>query len=192
MGICTAARDQAGARGQMAAHHRADAEGHSLYGTGGIMVSLLFGMMLNVPIRAAEVSRCDAADPGRAAALVVVLHFAMTADVVLFSSLYMIAFVAALRRVPLFPRLLLAIWLGDLAMQLATAQIVACDEPSDRSRDGVADLCCSGNVKKVLISMALTGSLPTALDARERHLLRSHCRFSVLTVFLNLRYPQET
>ena len=53
-----------------------------------------------------------------------VLHFAMTFDVVLFGSLYMIAFVAALRRVPLFPRLLLAIWLGDLAMQLVTAQLV--------------------------------------------------------------------
>ena len=36
-----------------------------------------------------------------------------------------VAFVAAMRRVPLFPRLLVAIWMTDLAMQLLTAQMVA-------------------------------------------------------------------
>jgi hypothetical protein len=79
----------------------------------------------------------------------------MTFDVVLFGCLYMIAFVAALRRVPLFPRLLVAIWLADLAMQLFTASLVS-------NAGGVPPLVASalhsmleGNVKKVLISMAL-------------------------------------
>ena len=52
----------------------------------------------------------------------------MTLDVVLLSSLYTIAFVAALRRVPLFPRLLAAIWLIDIVMQLGIANVVAGSE----------------------------------------------------------------
>jgi len=83
------------------------------------------------------------------------LHFAMTFDAVLFSSLYMIAFVAALRRAPLFPRLLLAIWVCDLAMQLTTAHLVMA---TGSVPAGVADALqtiLSGNIKKVLISMAL-------------------------------------
>jgi hypothetical protein len=83
------------------------------------------------------------------------LHFAMTFDVVLFGSLYMIAFVAALRGVPLFPRLLAAIWLCDLAMQLATAEMVT---RAGGLPAGVADALhtlLDGNVKKTLISVAL-------------------------------------
>ena len=53
------------------------------------------------------------------------LHLVMTLDAVLLSSLYAIAFVAALRRVPVFPRMLAAIWMIDLAMQLLTAQLAA-------------------------------------------------------------------
>jgi hypothetical protein len=67
----------------------------------------------------------------------------------------MIAFVAALRRVPLFPRLLLAIWLGDLAMQLFTAELVA--RGGDLPQDVAVALqnLLTGNTKKTLISMAL-------------------------------------
>ena len=75
-------------------------------------------------------------------------------DVVVFTSLYMIAFVAALRRVPLFPRLLFAIWLGDLAMQLVTAQMVTTTHLPSASAAALQTLLM-GNVKKVLISMAL-------------------------------------
>ena len=74
---------------------------------------------------------------------------------VLFGSLYMVAFVAALRRVPLFPRLLVAIWIGDLAMQLVTAQDGhRCERASAGGCEALHDLL-EGNVKKVLISMAL-------------------------------------
>jgi hypothetical protein len=134
---------------------REQAERHHLYGSNGIMVSLLVGIMLNVPVRAAEylaaMPPIGAAAPGWLQAL----HFAMTFDAVLFGSLYMIAFVAALRRVPLFPRLLVAIWLGDIAMQLFTANLVA------RSGDLPAEVAnalhslLEGNVKKVLISAGL-------------------------------------
>ncbi len=101
------------------------------------------------------VSCRDAADSGGSAPQwLAALHFAMTVDVVVFTSLYMIAFVAALRRVPLFPRLLLAIWLADLAMQLPTAQMVASTYVPGNVAVALQPLLI-GNVKKVLISMAL-------------------------------------
>lgn len=133
---------------------RTEAESHKLYGTTGIMVSLLVGMMINVPVRAAEYMAAMGPVPAAEPRWLSVLHFAMTFDVIVFTSLYMIAFVAALRRVPLFPRLLLVIWLGDLTMQVATAQMVA----STHVPAGVAgalQTVLTGNLKKVLISMAL-------------------------------------
>ena len=60
--FAVAADDEAGSCRPMANVNRAEAERHPLYGTNGIMVSLLVGMMLNVPIREPNISR-DAADP---------------------------------------------------------------------------------------------------------------------------------
>ena len=140
--------------GRWKAISRGEAARHELYGASGIMVSLLVGILLNVPVRAAEYLTAMPPVPPGAANWLQTLHFAMTLDVVLFTSLYAIAFVAALRRVPLFPRLLLAIWLGDLAWQLITAQMVAgTDLPSKVVVALQAFL--TGNVKKVLISMGL-------------------------------------
>jgi hypothetical protein len=140
--------------GRWRAVRRAEAERHPLYGTSGIMVSLLVGMMLNVPVRAAEYLAAMPPMPTNAPHWFSVLHLAMTFDAVVFGGLYMVAFVAALRRVPLFPRLLLAIWVADIAMQLVTAQMVS----TTNLPAGVADALhglLSGNVKKALISMAL-------------------------------------
>lgn len=74
-----------------------------MYGTKGIMVSLLVGIMLNVPLRAAEYFAVMPPLPQSQPDWLSALHFAMTLDVVLFSSLYMIAFTAALRKVPHSP-----------------------------------------------------------------------------------------
>jgi hypothetical protein len=134
---------------------RAEAQRHPLYGTSGIMVSLLVGIMLNVPVRAAEYLAAMPPLPLDAPRWLSTLHFAMTFDAVLFSSLYMVAFVAALRRVPLFPRLLVAIWLSDLTMQLVTAQLVHSAGPIPEAVAGALRTLLIGNVKKVLISMAL-------------------------------------
>jgi hypothetical protein len=141
--------------GNWRAVHRIEAKRHALYGTSGIMVSLLIGMMLNVPVRALEYLVAIPPLPEGAPAWFSTLHFAMTFDVVLFGCLYMVAFVAALRRVPLFPRLLVAIWVADLAMQLVIASLVAnvggLPGPVAQALHSMLD----GNVKKVLISMAL-------------------------------------
>jgi len=141
--------------GQWRSVARSQAVRHPLYGTSGIMVSLLVGMMLNVPVRAIEYLVAMPPLPTAAPAWLSTLHFTMTFDVVLFGCLYMVAFVAALRRVPLFPRLLVAIWVADLAMQLITASLVA---HTGGLPPAVADALHSmlgGNVKKTLISMAL-------------------------------------
>jgi hypothetical protein len=79
----------------------------------------------------------------------------MTLDVILMTSLYSIAFVAALRHVPLFPRLLVAIWGLDIAMQLITAELVAGTPGLPSNVAGALHALLDGNVKKVLISAAL-------------------------------------
>ena len=84
-----------------------------------------------------------------------VLRTAMTVDVVMFTSLYMVAFVAALRRVPLFPRLLVAIWFADLAMQVGIAEMVARQDGLPHSVAAALQGLLVGNVKKVLISAAI-------------------------------------
>lgn len=132
-----------------------EAERHPLYGSSGFMASLLVGMMLNVPVRAAEYLAAMPPVGLAAPAWLAALHFAMTLDVVLFGSLYMIAFVAALRRVPLFPRLLVAIWMADLAMQLFTANLVTRSGDLPPQVANALHSLLEGNVKKVLISAAL-------------------------------------
>jgi hypothetical protein len=84
-----------------------------------------------------------------------VLHAMMTLDVVLIPSLYAIAFVAALRHAPLFPRLLGAIWALDLAMQLMTAELVAGTPGLPANVADALHSLLDGNVKKVLISIGL-------------------------------------
>ena len=132
-----------------------EARSHRLYGTSGIMVSLMVGMLLNVPVRALEYLAAMPALAGTVPHWLSTLRLAMTLDVVLLSSLYTIAFVAALRRVPLFPRLLVAIWAVDLAMQLGIAAAVAGTEGLPPKVAVALQSLLVGNVKKVLISATL-------------------------------------
>ena len=133
----------------------AEARAHPLYGTSGLMVSLLVGMLINVPVRAAEYLTAMPALSGHVPPWLSTLHMVMTLDVVLLSSLYTIAFVAALRRVPLFPRLLAAIWVVDLVMQLSIAKVTVAVGGLPESVAIALENLLEGNVKKVLISVAL-------------------------------------
>ena len=148
---------------------------HSLYGAGGIMVSLLIGMLLNVPIRALEYLAALPALAGPIPSWLADLSLLMTLDVVIFTSLYTIAFIAALRRVPLFPRLLVAIWFCDLTMQVVISKIVA-HAPGLPSDVGAAlNTLLEGNMQKVLISAGVW--LPYLLFSKRvnvtyRHRLR--------------------
>lgn len=132
-----------------------EARRHPLYGTSGIMVSLLVGMLLNVPVRAAEYLAAMPTISGVVPPWLSTLHTLMTLDVVLLSSLYTIAFVAALRRVPLFPRLLVAIWMVDLLMQLAIAKFTVAQGGLPPSVASALHTLLDGNVTKVLISVGL-------------------------------------
>lgn len=134
---------------------RAEAQRHPLYGAGGIMVSLLVGIMLNVPFRAIEYLTSMPPVPALAPPWLAILHTAMTFDAVAFSALYMVAFVAGLKRVPMFPRLLVAIWIADLGSQVVIAQIVSSAPGLPAAVADALHGVLQGNVKKVLISMAV-------------------------------------
>jgi hypothetical protein len=149
-----------------------EARRHPLYGTSGIMVSLLVGMLLNVPVRALEYLAAMPALAGDVPPWLSTLRFGLTLDVVLLSSLYTIAFVAALRRVPLFPRLLAAIWMVDLAMQLGIAGAVASSDGLPAPVGDALHTLLDGNVKKVLISVVLW--LPYLLLSRRVNITFRH------------------
>lgn len=126
-----------------------------LYGVTGIMASLILGMLINIPVRALEflaaIPTLGAAPP----AWFGTLYTLMLADVVLLSSLYAVAAVAALRRVPLFPRLLAAIWAIDIVMQISVARVMGEVEGLPPVVAGALHDLLEGNLKKVLISVAL-------------------------------------
>ena len=134
---------------------RTQASRHKLYGATGIMVSLAVGTLLNVPIRAGEYLLSMPPIGRQAPEWVSTLHLLMTLDVALLCSLYAIAFVAALRRVPFFPRLLVFIWLADLSMQLVIAEVVADTHGLPGEVASALQSMLSGNIKKVLISVLL-------------------------------------
>lgn len=128
---------------------------HRLYGASGVMVSLLVGMLLNVPVRAAEFVAAIPPIPSGAPEWLATLQVAMTLDVLIFTSLYAIAFVAALKRLPLFPRLLVAIWIGDVAVQLLIGKVVAGTPGLPAAVASALHGLLAGNVGKVLISASL-------------------------------------
>ena len=130
------------------------AQAQPLYGTTGIMVSLLIGMLMNVPVRAAEYLVSIPAILADVPDWLATLHFLMTVDVVLLPSLYVVAFVAALKRVPLFPRLLATVWLVDMTMQLVILDRVSATDLPPEVGSALATLL-DGNIKKVMISVAL-------------------------------------
>lgn len=128
---------------------------HALFGPTGLMVSLLIGILLNVPVRSLEYLAAMPAFAGQVPHWLSTLRFVMTLDVVLLSSLYTVAFVAALRKVPLFPRLLATIWIIDIMMQLVIAQTVSSAGGLPDGVGAALRTILDGNVKKVLISMAI-------------------------------------
>lgn len=149
-----------------------EAKAHRLYGTSGIMVSLLIGTLLNLPVRAGEYMVAMPPVAGDVPTWLSSLHFAMTFDVVIFTSLYAVAFVAALRKVPLFPRLLAAIWIADVTMQLGTAKLVASAGYVPPKVAEALHHLLYGNIEKVLISVVIW--LPYLLLSRRVNVTYRH------------------
>jgi hypothetical protein len=150
----------------------AEASALPLYGATGLMASLLIGMLLNVPVRTIEfLAAVPPLAPG-GPNWFQALFALMLADLVIFSSLYVIAFAAALRHVPLFPRLLVAIWGLDLLMQLVIARIMGGMAGLPPQVGHALGELLEGNVKKVLISAALWS--PYLLLSRRVNLTYRH------------------
>lgn len=151
------------------AHH---ARHMRLYGSTGIMASLLVGMLINIPVRTLEFLAAMPVLGVSPPAWFGSLFMLMLADVVLFSSLYAIAFVAALRHVPHFPRLLGAIWVADILMQIGIARIMAGVADVPPAVAGALHGLLEGNLKKVLISVAIW--LPYILLSKRVNLTFRH------------------
>lgn len=130
------------------------ARANPLYGAGGLMVSLLVGILLNMPVRLVEYLVAIPAITSGVPAWLSTLHLAMTTDVVLMTSLYTIVFVAALRRSPIFPVLLMSVWAFDLSMQVFIAKMVTA-QGIPGSVAAPLHTLLDGNVKKALISVVI-------------------------------------
>jgi hypothetical protein len=131
------------------------ARAHPLFGATGIMASLLIGMLINVPVRTGEFMLAIPSIGGQAPGWLQMLFAATLADVAVMSSLYAIAFVMALRHVPLFPRFLVVVWTLDLAAQMWIAQTVASTEGLPPAVAASLEDLLNGNLKKALISISL-------------------------------------
>lgn len=124
-------------------------------GPAGFMVSLIVGILLNVPVRTVEylavLPAINPADPRWAQ----LLSLMMTLDVVVMNLIYAVCFVMALRSFPLFPRLLVLAWGLDVALQLGMARVVAAsgDLPADVAQAMGGFLL--GNIKKVCASVMI-------------------------------------
>ncbi|MBH0112565.1 DUF2569 domain-containing protein [Novosphingobium sp. YJ-S2-02] len=131
------------------------ARNHRYFGPAGILVSLIAGILLNVPFRTGEFLLAMPAMPVDAPQWASTMLFAMTFDLVVMNFLYMVCFVMALRAVPWFPRMLGAAWLIDICMQLSIAHEVA--NAPHLPEAVIAPLLemLDGNLHKVLISIGL-------------------------------------
>jgi hypothetical protein len=132
-----------------------DARAHPAFGPFGFMASLMIGMLLNVVLRSFEFLLAVPAMNHHAPAWGARIFQVMAFDVIAMNFLYAMCFVMALRSIPLFPRMLLAVWTMDLFMQVAIASSVAgVAEVPPPVALALRDLLGS-NVTKVLISMAV-------------------------------------
>lgn len=132
-----------------------DARARPAFGPVGFMASLLVGMLLNVVIRTFEFFTAVPAMSYHAPAWGQTMFAFMALDVIVTSFFYMVAFVMALRSIPLFPRMLMFTWLIDVTMQLIIARQL-------ELVGGVPDIVVaplltllSGNIDKVLISAVI-------------------------------------
>ena len=132
-----------------------EARGHKFYGTSGLMLPLLVGMLVNVPLRTAEYLAAMPALSGPVPDWLRTLNLMMTLDVVLLSSLYVVAFAAGLRRLPAFPRLLAMVWAIDLSVQSLIAWAASLEPGLPAAVSVALDGLLRANMMKALASIAI-------------------------------------
>ncbi len=141
-------------------------------GRAGFLVSLIVGILLNVPVRSMEylavVPAIKASAPGWAHLLSLLLTF----DVVAMNLLYTVCFVMALRSMPLFPRMLLFAWILDILLQLGLASVASRSTDLPQFVGDAMAGFLTGNLKKVLASVIIW--LPYLLLSDRVNLLFRH------------------
>jgi hypothetical protein len=132
-----------------------EANGHPLFGTTGIMASLVIGMLINVPFRSVEFLLGIPALGSHPPLWFSDLFVLMSVDLVIMNCLYVTAFVMAIRHVPWFPRFLLLVWGLDVCSQLVIAQMVALTPNVPAAVEAALSALLTGNLQKVMISAAI-------------------------------------
>ncbi len=131
------------------------ARSHPAFGPFGFMASLLVGLLINIPVRSFEFLLAVPAMGPDAPLWAITIFRMMAFDALAMNFLYAACFVMALRSIPLFPRMLLFAWVLDVLLQVAIAkQVAEVPELPAPVAHSLAELL-SGNVTKVLISMAI-------------------------------------
>lgn len=149
-----------------------EAKANPLYGPYGFMFSLLVGILLNVPVRALEFVTAIPPMPSVQPIWLKMLIGLSLADVVVFCALYTVCFAAALKRHPLFPRLLAAVWLFDFVAQWAIRSVIHIAPNMPDAVVSAASELFEGNMKKVMISIVLW--LPYLLFSRRVNITYRH------------------
>lgn len=134
---------------------RSEARQNPVFGPVGFMASLLIGMLLNVVVRTGEFFMAVPAMNHHAPGWGQAMFMVMSMDVVVTSFFYMVAFVMALRSIPMFPRMLAFAWAVDIVMQFAIAkQITMAGNIPPMVVEPLLTLL-DANITKVLISAAV-------------------------------------
>jgi len=132
-----------------------EARQHPMFGPVGFLASLLIGLMINVVIRSGEFFLAIPAMSAHAPDWAMAMFVVMALDVIVMNFFYMVAFVMALRNIPLFPRMLLFVWLTDIVMQMMIAdQISRIGSLPHNVVEPLVSLL-EGNLQKVAISIAV-------------------------------------
>ncbi|MBS0474940.1 MAG: DUF2569 domain-containing protein [Proteobacteria bacterium] len=131
----------------------AEARTNRAFGPSGLLASLLLGLLLDVPMRTLEYLGSVPAVGPEAPMWARIYFTAMTGQLVLLNFFGMVALVMALRNVPLFPRMLVFVWLFDLALQLGVAAQLSSAPDLPQIVAGPLATLLENNIRKVLISM---------------------------------------
>jgi hypothetical protein len=142
------------------------------YGPGGIIVSLIGGLLISIVLRSGEYFVAIPAIPLMAPVWARTIIQVMTIDMVVMAFLYSVCFVMALRSVPYFPRMMVLTWCLDLTMQLGIASTMAATPDLPVEVAQALQPFVTGNLQKVLISVTLW--LPYLLVSRRVNLTFRH------------------
>ncbi len=142
------------------------------YGPGGIIVSLMAGLLISIVLRSGEYFVAIPAIPLLAPVWARTIIQVMTIDMVVMGFLYSVCFVMALRNVPHFPRMMILTWALDLSMQLGIASSMAATPDLPVEVAQALQSFVTGNLQKVLISVTLW--LPYLLVSKRVNLTFRH------------------